>query len=229
MTSAHLTRLLTLALLCGASSLAGCITERVPVYPTHPEGGSAAAPVAPPAPAPPPVGAVTDQVGRFARFSTLFGWRGYDSSFDPVDDQFVFQLGGTHETPRFPVGIEWAIAFASDSQDFNGFRFTNQNFELSLGPTKTFHLGGGRWFTNVGAGVAWTYTEEGETNYCCSFDGEDDNWFGAYAHAALIYRVSPSWDIVLDVRGLTGEDIELGPFTLEGEYLQLALGFGFGI
>lgn len=223
----NLPRLLALIVVSG--SLASCITERVPIYPTHPEQPSAAAPVAPRQPPPPPPGAVTDQVGRYARFQMLFGYRSYASNWDPFDDQFAFQFGGTHEWPTVPVGVEWNFGFASVSKTFDNTRFTNQNFEVSVGPTKTFHLGGGKWFANLGAGVAWTYTEEGDTSYCCSLVGESDGWWAGYAHSALIYRISPQVDIALDLRGLTGEDVELGDFVLDGQYWQLGLGFGFAI
>jgi hypothetical protein len=184
-------------------------------------------PSVPPPPSPPPPGAVSDQVGRFARFVALFGWRAFPSEWDPFDDQFAFQFGGTHEWGGSPVGVEWGMGFSTNTRRIGNREFTSQSFELSLGPTKTFHLADGRWFTNLGAGLAWTYTEEGDSTFCCDIIGQDANWFAFYGHAGLIYRVLPFMDVVLDLRGLTGETLDFGTYRLPGRYLQLALGFGF--
>jgi hypothetical protein len=196
-------------------------------YPPPPSGPPPTAPT--PAPAPPP-GPVVDQVGPVARYSFLMGWRAYDDSWDPFDDQFAFFFGGAHEWPGAPFGVEWGVGWAWGTHDINGFEFENSSFDLSVGATRTFHLAAGRWFTNIGAGIAWNYAWEGESDYyyCCGSYGTDDDWFAGYVHGGIFYRIAPTWDIALDLRYMRGEDPELSGVELDGEYLQLMAGFGFG-
>lgn len=222
---------LGLAIVMSMSVLASCRQPAAQVEP-DPQTAPHVAPIVAPAPywpPGPPEGTPVTEIGSWSRLGFLIGYRQYPSSWDPFRDQESLRLTGTHEWRDAIVGVEWSAGYAGQGRDVDGVRMLNQNFELSVGPTKTFHLGGARWFANLGAGLAWTYTEEGENTGIIGVTGEHDGWFAGYGHASLIYRVLPAWDIALDVRALKGEDPELGGTTLEGQYWQLSLGFGVGL
>lgn len=193
---------------------------------------SSAAPIVAPAPfwpPGPPAGTPVYEIGSWDRLGVLIGYQQFDSSWDPFEDQTGVRLTGTHEWRDAPIGVEWSVGYSSTSEDELDLRFTNQNFELSVGPTRTFHLGGAKWFLNLGLGLSWIYTEEGENTGLVGVQGETDGWFAGYGHASLIFRVFPAWDLAIDVRGAKGEDVELGPLSLDGQYWQIAFGFGVGI
>lgn len=220
-----------------AAALVGCRQQQEHVAPDVVQPPAQAAPTerAPiVAPAPywppgPPEGTAVQEIGTWDRLGFLVGYQQFDTSWEPFADQAAFALTGTHEWRGAPLGIEWSAGYASKSSTVADVRTTNQNFELAVGPTRTFHLGGAKWFANLGLGLAWTYTEFGENTGVIGVQGQSDGWFAGYAHAALIHRLFPAWDIALDVRGVQGEDVELGDVSFDGRYWQIALGFGVGI
>lgn len=162
----------------------------------------------------------------FSRFSAGIGYRGMDDSWGPFDDQLAFQFGGQHEWPSFPLGIEYALGFAGTDAHVSHTNVTSSTFDLSVGPTHTFPLGGdGRWFANVGGGAYFGWTQE--DSYCGICGSDDDAWFAGYVHASLFWRAGWDFDFGFDVRWVRGEDVEISGDDRTGESLQVLFVSGF--
>jgi hypothetical protein len=161
-----------------------------------------------------------------ARIFAGLGYRGYDDSWAPFDDQLAFLMTGQHHWPDAPVGVEWGFGFASEDAKVDGTRLLNSSVDLSVGPTRTFALDdSGRTFLNLGLGgqVSFAYQETASYPY----DSDRDEWFAGYAHASLFWRAGWNWDIGVDVRWVKGGDAELAGTRLDGEYFQVLFGTGF--
>lgn len=169
--------------------------------------------------------AIEARKAAFSRFFMGLGYRGFGGDWDPVDDQLALQIGGQHQWPSSPIGLEWAWGISGDDGKLVNRRLYSSTTDLSVGPTHTFALDdSARWFLNVGGGgqVSWTYEDlSGSYNY------DDDSWFAGYLHANLFWRVGWNWDLGFDFRWVMGEDVETFGDSRDGEYFQVLFGTGF--
>jgi opacity protein-like surface antigen len=139
---------------------------------------------------------------------------------DDLESQTAFGLEYSRaRTGQF--GWEAGLGFGTSSEDVGGLDFELNTVEIYTGVRKDFSTPESKLIPYLGLGVAFV-TAELEIE---GFDA-DENSLGAYAHGGAAYQISKNASIGLDVRILTGTDLD---DDLTADYLQIALMLGWSL
>lgn len=161
--------------------------------------------------------------GRDNHVSLYFGQRSLDEDdWAPLEDQTTFGIEFWRESPDNPVGFEVGIMGSSDEGDVGGFDFEVSTGELYAGVRKSFgdqavhpYLGGGLSFINAEVELS-------------GGGSDDDSSAAIYAHGGVLFDVSESMYLGLDVRTLIGSDLSIAGVSTDADYVQFAAMIGFG-
>jgi hypothetical protein len=178
-------------------------------------------------------GPTTQTSYRELSFFTIgAGLRYWDCSWEPVDEPLTIQASYTYEPEVWPVGIETALQWSFSDESLEGSGLTSDNFEFSLGATKSFFPVSEKLIWTFGAGVAFTYSTERLSVFVPGTPSTQDTnssdfWPGVYGHTRLAWKFSPTLDVGVDLRGLYGADSVrlIGPVR-DGQYVQVTMGLG---
>jgi hypothetical protein len=153
-------------------------------------------------------------------FSVLLGSRALDSDhWEPTDEPDVFGLGYVHEGADAPLGVELGFQFGRDSgsefaSGVGTIDVTADVGNVYVGMRKTF-LRDKVVQPVLGAGL-----ELGFTNYEASLGSvtidDNDTSPGVYLHGGLLFQVSRSVRLGVDVRIGRGSDVTL--FGADGDF-----------
>lgn len=159
------------------------------------------------------------------------GMRKYSGAWDPIDDPLVLAAGITHEPDYWPLGIEAGFTFSTVDDDKDGSGYRSSNYAVNFGGSKTFWPVDDKLLWTFGGGLAINYLDERYDIFTppstTTGQSGSDWWLAAYLHTRLAWKVSDTFDIGLDLGGMTGQSVStIGPVR-SSENGQLLLSFGF--
>lgn len=153
----------------------------------------------------------------------LLGQRSLDEDdYEPVEDQIVFGFEFWREHADDVVGWEAGLQGSGDDGEIAGFDVEGSTGELYGGVRKSFGTGAIRPYVAAGLSVIRSEVEVD------GFGSDDDTSLGLYAHGGVLFAVTPTFHVGLDLRGLFGSGMEIGGVDTDADYGQLALVLGFG-
>ena len=152
------------------------------------------------------------------RVSIYLGQRGFDEDdYAPVEDQATFGFEFAHETVGSAVGFEVGLLGSSDESSAAGFDVEGSSGELYAGVRKTFGEGVARPY--LGGGLSFIHSEFEVSG----FGSDDDQSAALYVHGGVLFDVSESFFVGLDLRLLLGSDLEIAGVETDADYSQFAL------
>lgn len=162
------------------------------------------------------------------------GGRGLDHDlWGELDQQHVFGVTVDYTAPTWPVRLEGAIYFSSDTTDIIDPIFSTETelegrvSELAVGLNWTWG-GKGRTRPFVGGGLAWVVAE-GETRSEFFGDRHDDSEaLGVYVHGGVFWRLSSTFNFGVDARVMGTTDVGLLGATGDASYGQVGILLGVG-
>jgi len=156
------------------------------------------------------------------RLALYLGQRNLDEDdYDPVDEQPTFGIEYSSEAPDSTIGWEVGLMGSKDEDTVAGFDLSGSTGELYGGIRKSFGEGTVRPY--IGAGLSAINSEL----EVAGLGSEDDSSLAGYAHGGLMFDVSQSFFLGIDVRVLFGSDVSYGTFETDVDYGQLALVLGW--
>lgn len=157
------------------------------------------------------------------RLAFYLGGRKLDEDlYAPVDEQGVFAIEYARETPGSAVGFELGLQGGREQDEVLGTDVESTTSELYLGLRKSVPTGS-LVRPVFGAGLALVATSID----VAGFGDDEDASLAGYAHAGVLFDLTESFFLGLDLRGLFGSDIELAGLDGDADYAQLALAIGF--
>ena len=152
------------------------------------------------------------------------------SSWDPVDDPLVIAVGLTYEPAYWPVGIETGASYSTADGILNGSGYRSTNFDFSFGLSKSFWPVSDKLLWTFGAGLAMNFTNERVNIFTPPATNQgfrgNDRWIAGYLHTRLGWKFSETFDVGVDLRGMTGQDVStIGPVKSSDNY-QVLVGIG---
>jgi hypothetical protein len=154
------------------------------------------------------------------------GQRMFDEDFwSPLEDQLTLGLEFASENPAHFVGWEAGAMYSFDEDEVAGFDVDASTWELYGGVRKTLLDSDSTLRPYLGAGLAWI-TGDVEVS---GVGSDDDDSFGVYLHGGIDARVSNSFFVGADLRGLLGTEVDIAGVSGDADYLQIALALGWSI
>ncbi len=167
--------------------------------------------------------------GANSAIALLLGGRVLDNDdWSPLDDQLAAGLEFSSIPKYFPVGIELGYLGSYQSEDASNGSLTETlhggQHEVYLGPR--FGFQDPAWSLWAGLGFSVIYNQmEGFVGG--SKQKGDDTVFGGYGHVGIEYKISKSFGVGLDARGMYGQEASILGQDRKTTYLQMALLFAF--
>jgi len=158
------------------------------------------------------------------------GVRKFDSSWKPVDRPIVLGAGLTYEPEYWPLGIEAGVSYSTDDNEVDGSGYRSTNLEFTFGASKSFWPVADKLIWTFGAGAALNHTSERVSVFTPPFTTVEqsgkDWWAALYLHTRLAWMFGETFDIGLDLRGMSGQSMStVGPVrSTENGQLLLSLG-----
>lgn len=181
-----------------------------------------------------PFGSHRDRVGpyRYGDLSILLGVRSMrdDAAWGPVRDQLAGGLVWSYEPEETWIGFDAALFYSADSADLltapnTTARVRGETFEFSMGAIKSFFLGRSGVRAYVGAGGSLLSTRLGRVQDGFVLEG-NDNSFGIYGRAGVVYHVGYGGYLGVDYRHLGATDADILGLPFDSDYDQLTFHFG---
>lgn len=181
-----------------------------------------------------PFGSPRGRVGpyRYGDLSILLGVRAMrdDAAWGPVRDQLAGGLVWSYEPKGSWVGFDTAFFYSADSADLltapnTTARVRGETYEFSMGAIKSFFLGGSGLRTYVGAGGSLLSTRLGRVENGFVLEG-NDNSFGVYGRAGLVYHIGYGGYLGVDYRYLGATSADILGLSFDSDYDQLTFNFG---
>ncbi len=159
------------------------------------------------------------------RITLYLGARQLDEEedFEPAEDQAMIGAEFVYERPESAVGFEIGLMGSADEGEALGFDVEGNTSELYGGIRKTF--GSGVVRPVLGAGVSFLNAEFKASGVA----SDDDSSIAGYLHGAVLFDISRSFFLGVDVRYLLGSDLEIGGVDTDADYAQYALVLGFSL
>ena len=158
------------------------------------------------------------------RLALYLGMRGLDEEdYEPVEDQFTLGLEFAHEREGSALGFEIGLLGSRDDGDALGFDIEGRTGEIYAGIRKSFPSDRVRPY--VGGGVSYIDSEFEVTGV----GSDDDASIAGYVHGGVLFDLSESFFLGIDVRLLLGSDLEIVGVDTDADYQQYALVLGFSL
>jgi hypothetical protein len=158
------------------------------------------------------------------RISIYLGARQLDEDdYEPAEDQAMLGAEFAFERPGSSVGFEIGLMGSVDEGEALGFDVEANTSELYAGIRKTF--GSGVVRPVLGAGVSYIHSEF----ELSGVGSDDDASIAGYVHGAVLFDISRSFFLGVDVRFLLGSDLEIAGVDTDADYAQYALVLGFAL
>lgn len=162
------------------------------------------------------------------------GGRGLDRDlWGELDQQPVFGVMVDYIAPTWPVRLEGAIFFSSETTDevepvfFTTSEVEGRVSELAAGLNKTWgERGRARPF--VGGGLAWVVAEKEVRSAFFGDAHEDSDALGVYVHGGIFWRVSSTFNLGVDARLMGTTDVGLLGVSGGAGYGQVGILLGVG-
>ncbi len=151
-----------------------------------------------------------------------------EGDWAPLDSHTELGIQGSWGPPTWPVAIATDLYGSVDSQDVLGVDFSASTAEINLGVRKIWRTGGKqRVRPYIGGGIAFVSgTLEAAAGGIKVSD--EDNGTGAWVGGGIFWRLGPSFNLGVDLRGSTAT-IDL--YGAEGEagggHFGVIAGFGW--
>jgi len=160
-------------------------------------------------------------------FTVLLGSRSLDSDYwEPTDEPVVLGLGYLHEGAEAPLGVELGFQYGRDTASvfvsgLGTIDLTADVGNVYVGMRKTF-LRDKVVQPFLGAGVELGFTTM-EASLGATTVEDDDTSAGLYFHGGLLFQVSRSVRLGVDVRIGRGSDVTLFDVDANIDYEQFGL------
>jgi hypothetical protein len=162
------------------------------------------------------------------------GGRGLDQDlWGDLDQQDVFGVMVDYIAPTWPVRLEGAIFFSSDTADFvEPIFFTTAEVEgrvseLAVGLNKTWDKRG-RTRPFVGGGLAWVVAQKEVRSEFLGDEHENSDALGVYVHGGIFWRLSSTFNLGIDARLMGTTDVGLLGTSGNAGYGQVGILLGIG-
>ena len=162
------------------------------------------------------------------------GERGLDRDlWGDLDEQDVFGVMADYTAPTWPVRLEGAIFFSSQTTDvvepvfFTETEVEGRVSELAVGLNKTWDKRG-RMRPFVGGGLAWVVVEQEIRSELFGDEHEDSDALGVYVHGGIFWRVGATFNLGFDARLMGTTDVGFFGSSGDASYGQVGILLGFG-
>ncbi len=197
------------------------------------QGGAASQDTEPmePSPAKAPVQWNPFDLDRLLIYRIDFGQRLFASSdWDPVSDPFLVSLGLIYEPKYWALGMEAGFSYSTDDGIIGQSGYESQNLELFGGLTKSFWLLPDNLLLTLAGGMSLNWTKERINVFTPPatngrVDGRN-SWLAGYVRTRLAWKFTDVFDVGIDVRASSGQNVStIGPVKSSENY-QVLLGIG---
>ncbi len=164
------------------------------------------------------------------RFTVSLGRRSMDDevAWDRLENPFMLGFEGDYRAADSPLGAEYGLLIAADSDEVAGIDITSTFLELYGGVRLTGDIGSAkRLHPYIGAGVTLIFADV-TTSFGFTENSDDDLTLGGYVRGGIYYDINRRFSIGVDGRVVYGTDIRLAGINSDADYEQLALVFGWG-
>jgi len=174
---------------------------------------------------------VPDEVAVLARqVSFGAGLRTFeDDGFGQLDDQFVWTLDYCEPMELGPVRLEGGMRYAYDEADDSAggqdVRLKSRTYELSVGLNLSHELARLRPYVGFGAAIQFLELRGIDEELDVVFD-DDDVAVGGYAKAGVLFRVSRTSHLGIEIRHFEGTDVTLDGTNLDTSYDEVLFVLG---
>lgn len=161
-------------------------------------------------------------------FDFTLGQRRLDEDdWEPLDEQAAVGFQYAQQSNGAPVGFEVGLLLSFDDDTISGVDVEAAVGELYAGVHRSFGSSASSVRPYVGAGLALISAEIEGSSGGTSVD-DDDSSPGIYAHGGVAFQAGSNFRFGIDLRLLTGTDIDLFGVSGDADYVQLGLFLGFG-
>jgi opacity protein-like surface antigen len=163
----------------------------------------------------------------------LAGVRQFDEDdWDPVDLQRGYGIEIDSRRPEQAVGFEFGTLYSSEQDDVNDVILGDVDVEASFweiygGVRKTWDSEGNNLKPYLAGGLALINVDAEVDPVGMPSASDDDTSLGIYLHGGVQWDVANGFLLGLDLRTLIGTDIDLGGYSGDVDYVQLALLLGY--
>ncbi len=165
-------------------------------------------------------------------YTLHLGQRALDQDgWEPVADQFTVGVETDTYRPEDGWGMEMGAFFSRDEgslpiEGLSSVDAKGTSWEVYLGARKTMRplVGGARPY--LGGGLTWIWSDFEASSTDLTFSGSD-NSPAVYLHGGVMWRVSASLNVGLDLRVVSGASADMFGVEGDADYAQAAIGLGF--
>jgi len=155
------------------------------------------------------------------RVGLVAGQRFLDKGdWKPVEDQtsFALEFGGSRA--GWPVGYEVGVSFSEADDRVQGIDVKGQVFEVYAGARREFDTGFP--ITPYLAGGVTLLNADAEVSAGGASASDDDTSPGFYVHGGLLWEISTSFYVGLDIRAVLGTNLDIAGVDTDADYEQIA-------